>query len=192
MDHIFGWGPPHLRKSSKLLLFCFAALIAYLAYAAYALERTFGALSSGKAENVERFADLPAIRASLKAQVSVQIDKSNAGLKKNGADIGAMIGAGVLGAFETGLANSMIDALVTPQGVAGLLAGNKSAQQNAGDKDYSALWKHMRLENINTLRFSREKGFVAFFKFDGITWKLVDVQLPLEDILANRMRNSGR
>ena len=47
------------------------------------------------------------------------------GLKKNGSDIGAIIGAGVLSAFETGLASGMIDAFVTPQGVAGLLAGWK-------------------------------------------------------------------
>lgn len=168
------------------------ALIAYLAYAAYALQRTFGALASGQAENVERYADLGAIRMSLKAQIGAQISKNNAGLKKNDSDIGAIIGAGVLSAFETGVANGMIDAFVTPQGVAGLLAGSKNAQQSSGDKDYYSLWKHMGVENADTIRFSRERGFIAFFRFNGLDWKLVDVQLPFDEMLKNRIGNPGR
>lgn len=175
----------------KLILVPLAALVAYLSYAALALNRTIDALASGQTQNIEKFADLQAVRASLKKQINDEIARSNARLTKNGTDIGAMIGAGVLSAFETGIAGGIIDAIVTPEGVANLLAGKKDMKSPA-EGDYLALWRNAHVESLDKVRFSREQGFDVTFRFDGLSWKLVDANVPFQNLLDRRNGGAGR
>jgi hypothetical protein len=172
-----------VKNPWKFGLLFLAAFIAYLGYAAFALHRAFDALASGDAANIEKFADLDSVRASLKTQIDAEIARRNAGLKRNGANIGDVIGAGVLSAVESGLAGGMIDAFVTPDGLARLIAGKREAKQNAGDRDYLAIWKNAHIEGADTVRFSRDAGFDAVFRFNGLSWRLVDVRVPFQDIL---------
>lgn len=177
--------------SWKLILFPLAALVAYLAYAAFALSKTIDALASGESWNIETFADLAAIRASLKTQVNDEIARSNAGLTKNKTDIGAAIGAGVLSAFETGVANGIIDAIVTPEGVANLLAGKKGTKNSAKGIDL-AIWRYAHVTSLDTVRFSKDQGFDVTFRFDGLSWRLVDAHVPFQNLLNRRTGGAGR
>jgi Protein of unknown function (DUF2939) len=181
------------RKISwTFVLLPLVGLVAYLAYAAFALTRTFDALASGDAGNVEKYVDLDSVRGSLKSQVAAEIERTNAGLKKTGANIGELIGVGVLSAFESGLANGIIDAVVTPEGLANILAGKKEARQSSGEGSIGALWRNVRIEPPDTIRFSRQAGFDAIFRFDGVSWRLVDVRVPFRELIKNRAGGPGR
>jgi len=176
----------------KFVLLPLAAIVAYLAYALFALNRTFSALASGEAGAVETYADLDSLRASLKAQIDAEISRSNAGLARRGANIGEVIGVNVLSAFESGLAKGLIDAFVTPEGLAKVLAGKRDARQGGGERGFLDMWKNVHVENLNTIRFSRQQGFDVVFRFDGLSWKLVDARVPFQDLVQNRADRQGR
>lgn len=181
-----------MKLSWKIFWLPLVALVAYLGYAAYALNRTIDALASGQAKAVETSVDLDAVRASLKTQIDAEIARSNAGLKRNGGNIGDIIGVSVLSAFESGLAKGLIDAFVTPEGLATVLAGKRDARPGPGDRSFVDVWKNVHVESLNTIRFSRQPGLDVVFRFDGLSWKLVDARVPFQDLLKNRAARQGR
>ncbi|HHL4078769.1 MULTISPECIES: DUF2939 domain-containing protein [Burkholderia] len=109
------------RIKPLLIVALVVALIAALGYAYaspyVALGRLKSAIDARDAQAISEYVDFPALRISLKQQVTEELMRRIDAMKKNSpfAVIGALIGSALIG--------PLVDAYATPEGVAALMSG---------------------------------------------------------------------
>lgn len=178
-----------MKKWIVLALLLAAGLLAYVAAGPYLTIRAIGqAVQEEDASALARHVDFPALRTSLKAQVSDAIVR----------EAGAEAQSSLLGAFgltvATGLAGGMVDAMVTPVGLGALMEGRKLwnrgsglAPPSRGDVPTGGAPRSPLREAAHAYesptRFTatvdddgRPVVFVLTRK--GLRWKLSDIRLP--------------
>jgi len=125
------------KRRSRLVPFLALALClgaAYLYFSPYiAFARLKSAAQSGDEQALSALVDFPAVRASVTGEVSGAVSNTFS-LGGRARGLGSVAGA-LAGALSANVVNS----LVTPQGIAGLVKGARSARDAArGDDDGDA------------------------------------------------------
>ncbi len=179
-----------MKKWIVLVALVAAGLLAYVAAGPYLTIRAIGqAVQEEDARALARHVDFPALRTSLKAQVSDAIVR----------EAGAEAQASVLGALgltvATGLAGGMVDAMVTPLGMGALMEGHKLWNRGSGlappsrgapAADGAAATPLKTADNAyeSPSRFTatvyddRGRPVVFVLTRQGLRWKLSDIRLP--------------
>lgn len=169
-------------RRNKLIVAMIALLIVatgawYWGSPLLAMGQLRDAARSGDEQELKEAIDFPAVRESLKSQLSAQMALQVADAKEKGGfeALGAALAMGMVG--------PMIDGLVTPQFIAGTIQRGKMQRGEAAapageevewsiERDgfgrFRATPKAPAGENVPTLVFDR----------DGFDWKLVDIEIP--------------
>lgn len=116
--------------------------------------------------------DFPAVRTSVRDQLSVQLRGSRGGLLGEG---GAVLGALV----RAGLADAAIDAAVSPNGMRVIFAAAPLAESEPPPA-IKLKANEMRYSRTAFDRFhlTRGDGASLEFRLRGLEWKLTDIRLP--------------
>lgn len=179
----------------KWLLAACAALFLLLGYVAAGPHLTVRAIRSAIVEQdaaaLSRQVDFPALRASLKAQLSDRLVRT-VGIDAQQGMLGA-IGTAVAG----GLVNGTVELMVTPAGLGALMEGRKIwrrigtgiAQPDVLDPSEAAPQQQplqdaeYRYESVSrftaTVRDGEGRPIVFVLTRDGLRWRLSDIRLPL-------------
>ena len=138
------------------------------------------------AEKLSENIEFPALRQNLKDQLNPTMMKNvSAELKGNPY---AALAAGL----STKMVDGIVDALVTPNGLAVFVEGKKpsknESQDNAAPIKKDSLFKNARYAYDSTSTFSiwipdgkgkKEARFVL--QRNGLSWKLVNIVIPIDD-----------
>lgn len=173
-----------------------AALALLLAYVATGPYRTIDAIREAVKDEdpraLARQVDLPALRGSLKAQLSERL------VREAGPDVQASP-FGALGlALANGLVGGMVDAMVTPLGLAAIMEGRRTWRRVDGfgalpsspssaptDADSREPLHDAEYDYESPSRFTATveddsgRPIVFVITRDGLRWKLSDIRLPL-------------
>lgn len=136
---------------------------------------------SGDPDNLDGEVDFPAVRESLKSQISSAMTKkmaSDPAMKDN-----PFAGLGML--MLPAIIDKAVDAYVTPDGIAAMVRGSKPNDSKSTDRaenpdiQYSYDWVNMdrfRVKIANTK--THEDGPAMVFERRGVmTWKLVKIDI---------------
>ncbi|WP_420384346.1 DUF2939 domain-containing protein [Novosphingobium sp.] len=179
-----------MRKTIVAIAACALLAIAglYLGspyWAAYTLEQ---AAKNGDADTIDMLADMPQIREGLKSQISAVLAaklNTDPDIKGNPfAALGALIAPALVG--------KVIDAYVTPEGIARILKNGKPTAQTpdaavpaphfTAQDDYLGLDRfRVRLHDTTA---DRAGPSLLFERRGFVTWKLIRIELPA-DAFAN-------
>ena len=171
-----------------------AVLAALLAYAAVGPYLTVNAIREAlKAEDpraLARQVDFPALRASLKAQLGDRLVRE-AGPEVQASPFGA-IGL----ALANGLVGGIVDAMVTPVGLAAIMEGRRTwrrvdgfgalpsesppADAEPGEPLHGAVYRYESPSRFTaTVQDESGRPVVFVLTRDGLDWNLSDIRLPL-------------
>lgn len=175
----------------KWLWLAFAALIALVAYTAAGPYLTVNAIRDAvqarDAAALSQQVDFPALRSSLKAQVSDRLAR----------EFGTQARDNPLAAFGLGVANSLaggiVEAMVTPAGLGAVMEGRNVWDRASGAPMPSGGAADARPEPLHEARYRFESPsrFTATVQDDrgrpvafvltreGLRWRLSDIRLPL-------------
>lgn len=165
-----------MKKPALLLVLFLALLGGYFVATPYLALRGLGqALDSGDQTALEAHVDFPGLRQNLKDQLSAAF------AQKMGEDSSdnplAAFAATLAGAFM----DPVIDALVTPAGMAQLLSGQK--KENAENNDTFAQ-ADTAFESLSVFRVTLHQAdgdkLDLFLRREGLSWKLYRIDLPLD------------
>lgn len=151
------------------------------------------AAEAGDVEGIRERVDVPAVKESLKEQLTAMMQQklaSDSELKNN-----PFAGLGMM--FAGKMVETMVDAAVTPTHLVALIKGNRSA---AFDKDSDASAKEVASEPLDSkadlegsynsldrytlhlLDKETHKQTVALTMHrDGLSWRLTSIQLPIDE-----------
>lgn len=179
-----------MRRRGRL--FPFLALVAcavaaWLYFTPYlAIRAVQRAAESGDTQRLNQLVDFPALRTSLKENVRSAVSNQVAG--RAGSRIGALTG------FAAGaLASPVVDAALTPSGIAALTRGTApgSRHKRDNDEDSKPLRTNLDIDrgysgaNRFEVRYrDRDTGaerLALILHRDGLGWKLASVRLPGAD-----------
>lgn len=180
-----------MKKLLALLVVIALALMGYVAAGPFMTVHAIReAVKAQDTAALARHVDFPALRGNLRAQAEDYI------ARQAGADVQSH----PLGAIALGVASSMagvgIDAMATPAGIGALLEGRNfidrvSGRRNNADTSTPAPprdpLKGAKYDFESTSRFTATvvdgdgRPVMVVFTRDGLTWKLSDIRLPLQD-----------
>jgi len=141
------------------------------------------AAESKNAAMLSRYVDYPALKESLKVSVNSTLSPNKP--DKSSGDPFAVLGAALTGAFI----ESMIDKLITPEGLSMMLQGDvlqlnadgKNNKSPAADFETSMGYKSFGSFVVTiTRKASKESPVALIFSREGLfSWKLTGVRLPV-------------
>jgi len=149
------------------------------------------AVRDGDRDSLSIQVDFPSVRESLKDQFVAQLVRQtdNKAFKKN-----PLIGLALM--FLPTIANRIVDAVVTPDGIIALLSrpmGGRSGR-GQGKTKWNHNWHFIDLGHFKTEYSEANEPSITFgllFERRGIfTWKLVRLDVPTDE-LAKRMEQSS-
>ena len=134
-----------------------------------AMER---AAEARDAEALSAYVDYPAVRQSMKSQLRERF-ASQAGVGGDTA-LGALV--------ATGLADGLIDAGITPEGIRAIFAAGAVDAARDRPAVLDARKMELRRDSLGRFRLVRGEGQggALLFALRGIEWKLVGIELPPE------------
>jgi len=159
-----------------LAITCVVLLLAYVASPYFSFWRFTVAVRSRDAAAIGSRVDFPAVRASLKRQLVARLANQTSSHKR-WSNLGPT------------LIDAIVDAYVTPQGIAALLS-NPEALKNlkAPQEFHFTLGKNGNSSKVKYAFFSGPRSFVVDrdgiklrFHFTGSGWQLHDLDLGLTD-----------
>jgi hypothetical protein len=182
-----------MKKLAVLLLVLVLAIGAYVAAGPYLTIRAIRAAvqaqdSSALAEQV----DFPTLRGSLKAQLV------DAMVRKAGPDAQSSLLGSIALRIGTGVANTAVDAMVNPAGLAALMEGRRvwrdardsfSRPETGADGTpvadtpplQDAEYHYESLSRFTaTINDDEGRPVVFVLRRDGLQWRLADIRLPLD------------
>ncbi len=164
----------------KILLVLGLCAAGYLGYAAYALDDLIKGILAGDETRIATHVDFPSARESIKAQLDSQVLSASRGAATNADDAGAQIGAGLAAAFGPALINSAVDGLLTPAGIAALIAKDKKPESKTESKsDYVKILRSIRPLSATSYQLVNvARGTSATIMLKDWTWKVTEVQIP--------------
>lgn len=167
----------------KKIFFSFLlVLLVFAAYVAAGPYITVSAIKSGFAENdtakLERYIDFPLLRQNIKAQLNAAMAEDAArSTEKN-------FFAALMAGLKAKLVDGMVDAMVTPKGLANLMEGKKAVKSatatDSPPEEKKDIFKNARYTYDSLEHFSiwvpNEKGEETRFVLQrqGLSWKLVN------------------
>jgi hypothetical protein len=175
-----------MRRIRWLVIICIVLLLVYAASPYVAFWRFTVALRSGDAAALNAQVDFPAVRESLKAQLVAYFSPEKTGEKH----IKNKRLAGLVKALRPTLIDALVDAYVTPDGLAALIADPNAvkgmhaprvAQQSHAFKSID--WSKVRYAFFTSPRVfvvDRE-GIKLRFRFTGFGWRLNKLDLGLSE-----------
>lgn len=151
-------------------------LIVYGASPYFSFWRFTAAVHSRDAAAISSRVDFPAVRASLKKQLVARFAK-HAGNQKRLINLGPT------------LIDAIIDAYVTPEGLAALLSNPETLKNLKTPRDFHfEFGKNEDWSKVKYAFFTGPRSFVVdrdgiqlMFHFTGFGWKLYDLNLGLPD-----------
>ena len=174
--------PRHSRRRI-IVIGIVILLMVYAASPYYALWRFSEALRARDMDTLSARIDFPAVRGSLKQQIREKFLKMGATKKHRGL-------AEFLMSAEPSLLDQVVDAYVTPQGLADLIedpgsiksATSLPSPQRPAYAHKPINWLQTRYAFFTGPRdFAVEhEGIILRFRLDGITWRLRAIDLQLE------------
>jgi hypothetical protein len=175
-----------MRRIRWLVLICVVLLLVYAASPYVAFWRFTVALRSGDTAALNAHVDFPAVRKSLKAQLVAYFSPEKTGEKH----IKNKRLAGLVTALRPTLIDALVDAYVTPDGLAALIADPNAvksmraprvAQQSHVFKFID--WSKMRYAFFTSPRvFAVDRqGIKLRFRFTGFGWRLNKLDLGLSE-----------
>ena len=175
-----------MKKWLVLLGACLLAIAGYVGSGPYrAIHAIREAVQAQDAAALSRQVDFPALRASLKAQLSDRL------VRKAGPGLQSSVFAALGLRVANGLIEPAVDAMVTPMGLGAIMEGRKEwayASSGFARPDASAPAPEM-LREIDS-RFESPSRFTAtmhdgsgtetifVLTRTGLNWKLSDIRLP--------------
>jgi hypothetical protein len=162
-------------------------LLAYVASPYLTLWRFKNVLESNDRSRMEEFVDFNSVRASLKQQIRGKLPPPDPTKK-------ADLFSGLVERFAPAIIDQAVDAFVTPDGLAALIADPQLARR-AKDKDPTVVvggaTADQRLDSseVRYAFFTGPRSFLVDvqgtklrFSFSRFRWILRDVELPLDDV----------
>lgn len=185
-------------KSNKTILIVVTLVVLLLTYLIaspyFALYQIKKAIQAKDADKVSQYVDYPSLRQSVKDQMNGYMMKELSTKAKD--DKSGMAAAGAL--LASTMVNSMVDGLVTPQGLKMAFNG-KSMNPMANTTDQPTQTPN-KLANFND-SYDTQMGYKSINQFyvtlndkkqannsmdvilerDGLSWKIKAVQLPMDN-----------
>lgn len=182
-----------MKKWLALLVTVAVLLFGYVAAGPYLTVRAIrSAVQQQDAAALSKQVDFPALRASLKAQLSDRLVRA-VGIDGQSGMLGA-IGLTVAG----GLVNGAVETMVTPVGLGALMEGRKvwkrvddgiahpdvaDPSAVAGERAQPLQGAKYRYESLArftaTVQDDQGRPIVFVMTRDGLRWRLSDIRLPL-------------
>ena len=159
-----------------LLIICVVLLLVYGASPYFSFWRFTAALQSRDAAAISVRVDFPAVRASLKKQLVTRFANKTSSHKR-WSNLGPT------------LIDAVIDAYVTPEGIAALLSNPDALKNLKAPREFHfELGKNVNLSELKYAFFAGPRSFVVDhngiklrFHFTASGWKLYDLDLGLID-----------
>jgi len=163
-------------------------LSAYLASPYWTLHRIRSAAADGQGDRVAAYVDFPALRESLKGQLSIALNKRMDSRAKDSPS--ASIGQ----AFAVQMINGMVDVMVSPESVAAMIRSGKAPRAlpepktdhvTASNAERREPRVRRGYEGLNTFQVvlvdpdTSEDTLTAVLSRDGLFgWKLTAITVP--------------
>jgi len=165
-----------MRLVRWLIIICIVFLLVYGASPYVSFWRFTAAVQSRNAAAISSRVDFPAVRASLKRQLIARFAKRT-NSQKRWSNLGPT------------LIDAIIDAYVTPQGIAELLSNPEALKNLKAPREFHfELGKNVNLSKVKYAFFTGPRSFVVDrdgiklrFHFTGSGWQLYDLELGLTD-----------
>lgn len=165
-----------MRLFRWLVIICVALLLVYGASPYFSFWRFRTAVRSRDAATISSHVDFPAFRASLKKQLVARF-ANRANTQKRWGNLGPT------------LIDAIIDAYVTPKGIAELLANPEALKNLKAPRDFHfEPGKDVNLSKVKYAFFTGLRSFIVdydgvklTFHFTGSGWQLQDLDLGLID-----------
>jgi len=162
-------------------LICVVLLLAYAASPYFSFWRFRTALRSGDSAAISSHIDFPAVRASLKKQLVARFAHATTGHKR-WSDLGPT------------LIDAIIDAYVTPEGIAALLSNPEVLKNLKAPREFRfELGKNEDLSKVKYAFFTGPRSFVVEregiklrFRLKDLSWQLNDLDLGLGEPTVNQ------
>ena len=159
-----------------LVIICILVLLVYGASPYFSFWRFTTAVQSRDAVAISSRVDFPAVRASLKKRLVARF-ANHATSRKRWSNLGPT------------LIDAIIDAYITPEGIAALLSNPDALKNLKGPREFHfEFGKKVNLSNVKYAFFTGPRSFVVDrdgiklrFHFTGSGWQLYDVDLGLVD-----------
>src|SRR5215467_2519629 len=159
-----------------LLIICIVLLVVYGASPYFSFWRFTAAVQSRDATAISSRVDFPAVQASLKKQLVARFANKTSGHKR-WSNLGPT------------LIDAIIDAYVTPEGIAALLSNPDAVKNLKAPRDFHfELGKNVNLSELKYAFFAGPPSFVVDhdgiklrFHFTATAWQLYDLDLGLTD-----------
>ena len=170
-----------MRLIRWVALICVVLLLAYAASPYFSFWRFRTALRSGDSAAVSSHIDFPAVRASLKKQLVARFASTTTDHKR-WSNLGPT------------LIDAIIDAYVTPEGIAALLSNPEALKNLKTPREFRfELGKNGDWSKIKYAFFTGPRSFVVeregiklTFHFTASGWQLHDLDLGLGDAQVNQ------
>jgi Protein of unknown function (DUF2939) len=172
--------PAYVRSQMRLIrwlvIICVIALLAYGAWPYFSFWRFTVAIRSGDAAAISSRVDFPAVRASLKRQLVARFARGNSGHKR-WSNLGPT------------LIDAIVDAYVTPEGIAALLSNPQLLKNLRTPREFHlTLGTDVKTWNVKYAFFTGPRSFVVDrdgiklrFHLTGSGWQLYDIELGLTE-----------
>ena len=165
-----------MRLIRWLVTFCIVVPLTYGASPYFSFWRFTAAVQSRDAAAISARVDFPAVRVSLKKQLVARFANKTSSHKR-WSNLGPT------------LIDAIIDAYVTPEGIAALLSNPEALKNLKAPREFHfELGKNVSLSKVKYAFFSAPRSFVVDrdgiklrFHFTGSGWQLYDLDLGLTD-----------
>ena len=167
-------------------------MLLYVAYPYWSLHRLGDTLEAGNEGTLKQHVDWPAVRSGLKEALSGILSRETGRAIASG-DGEATVGGLLVSAIGNVLLEPLVDALVTPEGLAAMIREGRARKGEAalGNQsgrtahDNSVLWEHLSFAFFTgpttfEALFETEDGedVVGVMQLNGMRWQLVRLRLP--------------
>ena len=180
----------------KLVGLAVVAAALWFAWPYYTLHKIGQAANGGNAEQLEQYVSWDKVRQGVKDDVNVVVAKS---LAKASEGTQASPFAGLAAAFAPNIVNKIVDAYMTPAGLATLMRERKArlGAVSQGSAPPQTGEKKLGRENLRRAYFTGPTTFLVELgdkdgkekdrlklklAFEGLGWKIVRIYLPLDGI----------
>ena len=174
-----------MKKWLVLIVVAVLALAAYVAVGPYRTVHAIGdAIERQDAAALSKQVDFPALRSSLKAQLTDRLVRG-AGDDVQASTLGA-IGLSIAG----GLVGGVVDTMVTPLGLGAIMEGRKvgkrftdtfspePAATTARRPFADAVYRYESASRFTATVGTDDQPVVFVVTRDGLRWRLSDIRLP--------------
>lgn len=184
----------------RRVIFAVIALVVlaflYAGYAFFSLRQLEAGVKAGNAEAISDHVDFPAVRASIKEQLSASVMARALDEADTHRGPGARLGAGLLAALGPALVDAVVDRFVSPAAIGALLSrrapaagGGESGERK--ELDLRSFADRFELISPTRFRVIHKDGVAIVFALSDWTWKAAEIRIPPE-ILKKALRAGDR